>query len=105
MQSFLTVVTHADRLRPGLKVRPLTDAIAVARRLAGRRCRTRAIHEELAASRSDTRPGLAACLKALQLGNTLVLWKLDKLGRDLRHLRRHGGGPACAGCWAESKPS
>lgn len=25
-------------------------------------------------------------LKALQPGNTLVLWKLDRLGHDLRHL-------------------
>ncbi len=30
--------------------------------------------------------GSARCLKALQPGNTLVLWKLDRLGRDLRHL-------------------
>src|SRR3989337_1463367 len=29
---------------------------------------------------------LAACLKALQPGNTLVVWKLDRLGRDLKHL-------------------
>jgi hypothetical protein len=36
--------------------------------------------------RNDARPGLTACLKALQPGNTLVLWKLDRLGRDLRHL-------------------
>ena len=44
------------------------------------------IYEDLATGRSDARPGLAACLKALQPGNTLVLWKLDRLGRDLRHL-------------------
>jgi DNA invertase Pin-like site-specific DNA recombinase len=30
--------------------------------------------------------GLRACLKALQPGNTLVVWKLDRLGRYLKHL-------------------
>ena len=44
------------------------------------------IYEDLASGRRDDRPGLAACLKALQPGNTLVLWKLDRLGRDLRYL-------------------
>lgn len=44
------------------------------------------IYEDLASGRHDDRPGLAACLKAIQPGNTLVLWKLDRLGRDLRHL-------------------
>ncbi len=44
------------------------------------------IYEDIAAGRNDARPGLTACLKALQPGNTLVLWKLDRLGRDLRHL-------------------
>ena len=44
------------------------------------------IYEDLASGRHDARPGLAACLKAIQPGNTLVLWKLDRLGRDLRHL-------------------
>jgi len=29
---------------------------------------------------------LAACLKALRAGDTLLVWKLDRLGRDLRHL-------------------
>ena len=44
------------------------------------------IYEDLACGRDDARPGLVACLKALQPGNTLVVWKLDRLGRDLRHL-------------------
>lgn len=44
------------------------------------------IYENLALGRKDDRPGLNACLKALQPGNTLVVWKLDRLGRDLKHL-------------------
>lgn len=44
------------------------------------------IYQDLASGRHDARPGLIACLKALQPGNTLVIWKLDRLGRDLRHL-------------------
>jgi DNA invertase Pin-like site-specific DNA recombinase len=40
----------------------------------------------MASGRCDDRPGLVACLKAIQPGNTLVIWKLDRLGRDLRHL-------------------
>lgn len=44
------------------------------------------IYEDLASGRKDDRPGLNACLKALQPGNTLVVWKLDRLGRDLKHL-------------------
>ena len=34
------------------------------------------IYEDLASGRRDDRPGLTACLKAIQPGNTLVLWKL-----------------------------
>ena len=44
------------------------------------------IYEDRASGRTDARPGLAACLKALQPSNTLVVWKLDRLGRDLKHL-------------------
>ena len=44
------------------------------------------IYEDLASGRKDHRPGLEACLKALQPGNTLTVWKLDRLGRDLKHL-------------------
>lgn len=44
------------------------------------------IYEDRASGRRDDRPGLADCLKALQPGNTFVVWKLDRLGRDLKHL-------------------
>ena len=32
------------------------------------------------------RPGLDDCLKALRPGDTLVVWRLDRLGRSIRHL-------------------
>ncbi len=44
------------------------------------------LYQDLASGRFDDRPGLNACLKALQPGNTLVVWKLDRLGRNLKHL-------------------
>lgn len=44
------------------------------------------IYEDHASGRKDHRPSLEACLKALQPGNTFVVWKLDRLGRDLKHL-------------------
>jgi DNA invertase Pin-like site-specific DNA recombinase len=44
------------------------------------------IYEDTTSGRRDDRPGLAACLKALRERDTLIVWKLDRLGRDLRHL-------------------
>ena len=44
------------------------------------------LYHDLASGKRDDRPGLAACLKALRQGDVLVAWKLDRLGRDLRHL-------------------
>jgi DNA invertase Pin-like site-specific DNA recombinase len=32
------------------------------------------------------RPGLDACLNGLKHGDTLVVWRLDRLGRSVRHL-------------------
>ncbi len=44
------------------------------------------IYQDQASGKSDDRPGLQNCLKALREGDTLIVWKLDRLGRDLRHL-------------------
>ena len=44
------------------------------------------LYEDLASGKKEDRPQLMACLKALRPGDTLVVWKLDRLGRDLRHL-------------------
>jgi DNA invertase Pin-like site-specific DNA recombinase len=67
------------------------------------------IYHDLASGRKDHRPGLETCLKALQPGNTLVIWKLDRLGRDLKHLvtlvddmnRREVGLKVLAGAGAQ----
>lgn len=44
------------------------------------------LYEDHASGKKDDRPQLAACLKAVREGDTLLVWKLDRLGRDLRHL-------------------
>ena len=44
------------------------------------------IYQDSTSGKNEDRPGLQNCLKALQKGNTLVVWKLDRLGRDLKHL-------------------
>jgi DNA invertase Pin-like site-specific DNA recombinase len=61
-----------------------TDLQRDALRAAG--VAARRLYEDRASGRLDARPGLDAALKALRRGDTLIVWKLDRLGRDLRHL-------------------
>lgn len=44
------------------------------------------VYEDRASGKRDDRPGLISCLKALREGDILIVWKLDRLGRDLKHL-------------------
>jgi DNA invertase Pin-like site-specific DNA recombinase len=46
---------------------------------------TKMIQDTLSGTRED-RPGLDAVLEYLRPGDTLVVWKLDRLGRSLPHL-------------------
>lgn len=53
-------------------------------RLAG----VKSIYEEAASGKTAARQELNHCLKALRTGDTLVVWRLDRLGRSLSNLVR-----------------
>jgi hypothetical protein len=44
--------------------------------------------EDKASGKTADRPELVYCLKALREGDTLVVWRLDRLGRNLQVLIR-----------------
>ena len=44
------------------------------------------IYQDFVSGTQDEREGLNACLKALRPKDMLVVWKLDRLGRNLKHL-------------------
>lgn len=54
--------------------------------LTAHSCQT--IYQEHASGKSAERPELENCLKALRTGDTLVVWRLDRLGRNLADLIR-----------------
>jgi DNA invertase Pin-like site-specific DNA recombinase len=51
-----------------------------------KRAKCRQIYEEHASGKTTSRPELEACLKSLRKGDTLVVWRLDRLGRSLGDL-------------------
>src|SRR5262245_32245113 len=71
---YARVSTQDQTLRA--QVKALTDA-GVEPRL---------VFKDTASGARADRPGLEACLKALQEGDVLVVYRLDRLGRSLRHL-------------------
>ena len=54
--------------------------------LRGAGCRDAEIFLDTAAGVLPERPGLDACLQVLMSGDTLVVWRLDRLGRSMAHL-------------------
>ena len=46
----------------------------------------KAIFKDKASGAKSSRPGLDGCLRQLKPGDTLLVWRLDRLGRSLRHL-------------------
>ncbi|BBI91838.1 recombinase family protein [Serratia symbiotica] len=44
------------------------------------------IFEDKISGKTDQRPGLKRALSCLKAGDTLVVWKLDRLGRSIKHL-------------------
>lgn len=60
------------------------------------------LYEDKASGKSSDRPALASCLKALRSGDTLVVWRLDRLGRSLPDLVRIVGELEARGVGFES---
>src|ERR1022692_154459 len=68
--------------------RTSTDDQTTALQLAAlKRARCSSIFEDKGSSGASVkRPAVSRCLKALRAGDTLIVWKLDRLGRSLRDL-------------------
>lgn len=73
---YMRVSSDNDRQTTALQRDALIDAGVDARHL----------FEDKASGARDDRPGLKSCLDFLKAGDTLVVWKLDRLGRSLAHL-------------------
>ena len=74
----MTLVGYARVSTTEQSLAPQTDAL----RAAG--CET--IFEDCASGARAERPGLTEALAHVRRGDTLVVWKLDRLGRSMAHL-------------------
>jgi DNA invertase Pin-like site-specific DNA recombinase len=73
---YMRVSSDSDRQNTALQRDALIAAGVDARHL----------FEDKASGARDNRPGLKTCLDFVKVGDTLVVWKLDRLGRSLPHL-------------------
>ena len=73
---YMRVSSDTDRQTTALQRDALISAGVDARHL----------FEDKASGARDDRPGLKSCLDYVKTGDTLVVWKLDRLGRSLPHL-------------------
>lgn len=60
-------------------------------------CRMRPHLEDTISGTKAARPGLAQALDQLRNGDTLVVWKLDRLGRSVKDLLDFAGGLSDSG--------
>lgn len=49
-------------------------------------CKPTFIFTDRTSGAKSSRPGLDRCLEALEPGDTLIVWRLDRLGRSMSHL-------------------
>lgn len=49
-------------------------------------CEPERIYRDIGSGSITNRPQLTACLDYLRSGDTLIVWRLDRLGRSLKHL-------------------
>jgi DNA invertase Pin-like site-specific DNA recombinase len=73
-----TTIGYARVSTEGQTLEQQTEQLAVAG--AGK------VFHDVASGARDDRPGLAECLRYLREGDTLVVWRLDRLGRSMRHM-------------------
>jgi len=81
--SLFHITGHEIRLCPRLNRRPRPRLAA--RRFEKSGCRQTFTDHGLSGA-TTKRPALTRCLKALEHGDTLTIWKLDRLGRSVRDL-------------------